>query len=172
MYQNKKSFTVWFTSLSDDEKKQVIENKICFYLSRREYSKYELKQKLKQKYGIEYEDVIEDILAIFESKGWQSDERFAETFIRSKVNKGYGANKIKFDLKSKGVEVEKSLNSIEKVDFIEIAENEVRKKYGRLFVGWEGFDFDEKNKVKQKIYRFLQYRGLPIIDIESLIENK
>ena len=171
MRRSQQAFKSWFDSLIQSEKEQVIKKKICFFLAKREYSFKELEKKLSKKYGSEYLDLILDQLRFFEEKGWQSDYRFTETFVKSKLNKGFGLNRIRFELKNKGVDIDKTKEFVEDVNFKEIAKNEVIKKYAKLISDWEEVEFKEQIKIKQKIYRFLQYRGLPLIDIESLIEK-
>ena len=71
------------------------------YLSRRDYSRRELYDRLQTK-GFA-SAVIEAALNDLEEKGYQSDERFAETFLRSRINSGDGPFKIKMQLGQKGV---------------------------------------------------------------------
>ena len=56
------------------------------FLARREHSRLELYQKLKQR---QFEpDVINSELSKLLDEGLQSDERFAEAFLRSRIDKG------------------------------------------------------------------------------------
>ena len=60
------------------------------FLARREHSRLELYQKLKQR---QFEpDVINSELNKLLDEGLQSDERFAEAFLRSRIDKGKGPN--------------------------------------------------------------------------------
>ena len=57
-------------------------------LSMREHSRLELCNKLKVKSFAQ--DEIQEVLDGLVNEGWQSDQRFAESFIRQRIHKGYG----------------------------------------------------------------------------------
>lgn len=69
-------------------------------LSRREYSRLELRRRLIDKGG-DPED-IENLLNDFEKKGWLNEDRFVEVLIRSRRNR-FGCLKILRELEEKGV---------------------------------------------------------------------
>ncbi|PHS70187.1 MAG: RecX family transcriptional regulator [Cycloclasticus sp.] len=71
-------------------------------LARREHSAHELVQKLSAK-GYEREE-IETTLGEFKEKNWQSDNRFAESYSRSRLHKGFGPIRIKMELRERGVD--------------------------------------------------------------------
>lgn len=72
------------------------------WLARREYSVHELEQRLRGKgypsTGVS--EVVEDLT----SRGLVSDRRFAESLVRSRVERGYGPVKIAHELRGKGVD--------------------------------------------------------------------
>ncbi|NCB58847.1 MAG: regulatory protein RecX [Gammaproteobacteria bacterium] len=69
-------------------------------LARRDHSVYELTLKLKPFYsGREIDTVIERCL----QENWLDDARFAENYIRSRSNSGYGPRRIALELQQKGV---------------------------------------------------------------------
>lgn len=70
-------------------------------LARREHSRFELTMKLRQR-RVDAR-VIEDVLDDFEDKGWLSDDRFAEVFVRQRMDAGYGPLKILADLQQRGI---------------------------------------------------------------------
>ncbi|MGH8443902.1 MAG: regulatory protein RecX [Solimonas sp.] len=70
-------------------------------LSRREHSAAELSHKL-QRRGAEA-DVAREAVARMQDAGWQSDERYAEMLVRSRVAQGYGPLRIRADLAAAGV---------------------------------------------------------------------
>ena len=81
-------------------------------LARREYSRDELQKNLVSR-GYPVDTVIEVIEDLARS-GLQSDSRFAEVFVRSRVGKGYGAHWIKQALRQHGaVEEAGSLNEVD-----------------------------------------------------------
>ncbi|MDP2962602.1 MAG: recombination regulator RecX [Sulfurimicrobium sp.] len=70
------------------------------FLSRREYSRLELKRKLSPHAEDEHE--VESLLDDFSSRGWLSEARFAEQIVHARRSK-YGAQRIAHELKEKGV---------------------------------------------------------------------
>lgn len=85
-------------------------------LSYREHSQQELLQKLAQK-GFSPAQVqpVLDELAL---KDWQSDLRYANSYARQRLQKGYGALSVRHELRLRGVS-EVDLDSI----VLEVAEN-------------------------------------------------
>lgn len=75
-------------------------------LTRREHSRAELKQKLTRRYGVEALALIQATLERLVSEQYQSDQRFTECYINSRLQKGFGLNRIKQELQQKGVERE------------------------------------------------------------------
>lgn len=70
-------------------------------LSRREHARHELLQKLLRKgHAL---DAIKDVLDYMAQQDYQSDERFAEHYVRSRILKGYGPVKIRVELIHRGV---------------------------------------------------------------------
>ncbi|MDP1897331.1 MAG: recombination regulator RecX [Sulfurimicrobium sp.] len=70
------------------------------FLSRREYSRLELKRKLSPHAEDEHE--VESLLDDFSSRGWLSEARFAEQIVHTRRSK-YGTQRIAHELKEKGV---------------------------------------------------------------------
>ena len=71
-------------------------------LARREHSRKELLTKLSQRF--EQNDLVTEILDEILQEGLQSDQRFTESFVRLRVQRGQGPVKIRYDLGQKGVE--------------------------------------------------------------------
>ena len=120
-------------------------------LSRREHSVYELTRKLKQR---EFEiDEIDAAIATLQQDNLQSDSRFTESIVNSKINAGFGPIKIRYELRQKGISddlVDDYFSSLE-VDWnLRMAEQRI-KKFG------EAIPVEYKEKMKQA--RFLQNRG-------------
>lgn len=70
-------------------------------LARREHSQQELRQKLLLKgYPI---SEIETVLALLTKEGLQSDERYAEAYVRHRVDMGFGPRRIMLELRQRGV---------------------------------------------------------------------
>lgn len=118
-------------------------------LARREHSQREMQQKLQQK-GFEKDDISE-ILEEFESKDWQSDARFAESYIRSRVHKGFGPVKIQFELRERGVDTGIGCLVEEMPDWDALLSKLHQKKYGN--------EVPADMKERGKWMRFFQHKG-------------
>ena len=131
------------------EQRTKLRKSMMGLLARREQSCLELFQKM-QKKGFD-EDLIEENIVDFTQRGWQSDQRYAEMMLRSRILKQHGPTKIRFELKQKGVLtciVDNVLNI--EFDWQSLAIQAKEKKFSN-------HPLDQKNK--QKLYRFLQQRG-------------
>lgn len=73
-------------------------------LSRREYSRQELVERLAAK-GHE-PTAIGECLDDLAERGLQSDTRFAESFVRSRIQRGQGPMKIRVELERRGIDRE------------------------------------------------------------------
>ncbi|WP_425353298.1 regulatory protein RecX [Salinicola halimionae] len=71
------------------------------FLARREYSRVELESRMRSK-GVENEE-IRTTLDDLARADLQSDARFAEVFVRSRVARGQGPVKIRVDLGQRGI---------------------------------------------------------------------
>tara|TARA_X000000368_G_scaffold402562_1_gene376594 strand:+ start:2323 stop:2763 length:441 start_codon:yes stop_codon:yes gene_type:complete len=137
----------------------LIYNNALNILSRREHSKKELRLKLSKKF-----DNIDEIIGVIdrlETNNLLNDSRFAELYVSMRKRKGFGPNRISYELSNKGIK-----DSIS--DQIIIAEN-----------GWEDAAFKVFNKkyktgisedanVKLKQKNFLKNRGFSFKEIESV----
>ena len=128
-------------------------------LARREHSRLELYQKLKQK---KFEpNIINTELDKLSNEGLQSDERFAEAFLRSRVDKGKGPNIILSELLQRGVDeilVSNVLDSISEGQWCEVAYETMNKKLGNE----SELDYDKQ----LKLMKFLNNRGFTRSQIE------
>ena len=85
----------------DNSSELEANNIIVRLLARREYSLYELRQRLQQK-GFT-EAIADTALEKAVEAGWQSDERYALALIRSRIGRLHGPAKIRAELRQKGV---------------------------------------------------------------------
>jgi len=137
----------------------LIYNKALDILSRREHSAYELKLKLHKKYEAISE--IEEVITKLESNNLLNDFRFAETYARIRKRKGFGPNKIHYELTNKGIKESISNEIISAEDgWGHAALQAFRKKYK------DGISEDTKERLKQK--NFLHNRGFSFKEIESV----
>jgi len=72
-------------------------------LGQREFSRFELNQRIGRKWPQLEAAAIEDLLDALQEEGLQSDERFAESFARSAIRKQQGPLKIRAALRARGV---------------------------------------------------------------------
>lgn len=138
---------------ADDRYSNPIEarKKAMDFLARREYGHAELIRKLSDKGYIR--NVVEQVVTDLTNEGLQSDERFAESFVQSRINQGKGPVRIRIDLGQKGIPDAVTEFAIESVmaDWHGLAREVRRRKFG------DDAPVDFKAKAKQM--RFLQYRG-------------
>jgi len=134
------------------------------YLSRREHSSLELKNKLIRKGFVE--DIVDEVLAKLRIDKLLSDERFAESYIRSRVKKGFGPIRIKQELQQRGITgelVTELLNDNEDFWIINI-----QQAYKKRF----GSSQPQTEKELAKQIRFLQSRGFTSSQIKTVLNFK
>ncbi|MCW8886439.1 MAG: recombination regulator RecX [Motiliproteus sp.] len=126
-------------------------NRAYGLLARREHSRRELRQKLQS--SADSEEQLESLLEQLQAQGLQSDQRYAESFVRSRIGRGQGERRIRQELKQRGVDSENiSLAFTEAdADWFELALEMRRKRFGCLP--------PEDVKARAKQIRFLLYRG-------------
>ncbi len=132
-------------------------------LARREHSRLELEQKLRKK-DYQAEEIVQ-VLDKLLQKDWQSDLRFCQSFIRSRVNKGQGPNKICYDLKQRGVcaTIVNEQLQIYKDDWLNLCKNLYQKKYSST----KSTDI----KLQARQMRFLSSRGFTQDIIQKVIRK-
>ena len=128
-------------------------------LARREYSRVELVRKLQQKTFDA--DEISACLDALAEQSLQSDARFAESFIRSRISRGQGLIRIKGELRQRGVDQETQAAALaaveerEAVDWFELARETLERRFStpgdspkerakrERFLAARGFDFEQ-----------------------------
>lgn len=131
-------------------------------LSRKEYSKAELIEKLSL-----YADNKDEVLKLVEElskENYQSDQRVAEIMLSSQKRKGKGPNQIKIKLKNKKVDASLIAEELKETDWNQQAYELKVKKYG--------IDVAKEPKLKAKQIRFLMYRGFEMDAIIKAINRK
>ena len=121
------------------------------FLARREHSLRELRQKLARRYP-DAELVEAQLRRLVEEK-LQSDQRFAENFLRHRAYRGFGPMKIKSDMRQRGLSDDDVALSFKEsdIDWAVRAEEVYLKKFGNLAA--------TEIKEKSRRARFMQYRG-------------
>ncbi len=142
---------------------RLIRQKIIQLLAMREHSILEIKQKCAKKI-----DAPEQIAALIEEyieRGYISEQRFTEDYIRMRRRKGYGPVRIRQELLQRGVPVsliETHLNSIDHEDWTNQIEQILIKKFGTSEP-----HSDYKKQIKRA--RFIEYRGFKVNHLCRLV---
>jgi regulatory protein len=120
-------------------------------LTGRDYSRAELATKLNKRF--DEHSAIDEVLQRLADEGLQSDVRFAEAFVRSRVLRGHGLTRIRQDVRQKGIAeelVSETLDAAD-VDWKAQARDVAQRKFGQRKAA------DQRETAKRM--RFLQYRG-------------
>jgi regulatory protein len=120
-------------------------------LAGREYLQSQLAEKLAKKF--DNSPYIPDVLDRLVEENLQSDHRFIEAFIRSRISRGQGETRIRLELKQRGANLNLVIQLLAEaeVDWYELALQTATSKFGQSQAS------DTKEKAKRM--RFLQYRG-------------
>lgn len=121
-------------------------------LARREQSRQELENKLSARFEL---DIVEQVLNELADEGLQSDQRFLESFVSSRISRGQGPLKISYELRNKGIapdEIAERLSAYSD-SWQDLAKETLERKFGVE----PPADFKER----QKRQRFIASRGFP-----------
>lgn len=139
-------------------------------LAVRDHSTIELTRKLRQRYADLAPSDLERLLAELERSGFLSDERFAQSYARSLVNRGQGPVKILYGLREKGISAESAKVALaqveldESIDWTQLASDLRARKFG------ENLPNDFKERARQS--RFLAGRGFNLDSINAVFHEK
>jgi len=134
------------------------------YLARREYGHDELVQKLETA-GFDADVAADEVVRLTE-EGLQSDERFAGSFVQSRINQGKGPVRIRQELKERGLPsaaVDEAICGAGE-DWFALAREVRVRKFGA------GLPQDFNEKARQM--RFLQYRGFESEQIQAAVSAR
>ena len=129
-------------------------------LARREHSQKELLNKLLFK-GFDKDEIL-DVIEELALQGWQSDSRYAESYARHRIQKGYGPLSIAYELRQNGVDEVDLEEIVQKTagSWMELLEQVYTKKYNRD-------TFLDRNEWAKRC-RFLMQRGFSGTMISAL----
>ena len=132
-------------------------------LARREHSARELKRKLAAR-GVTDDEAaaaVEHAIA----QNWQSDARYAEMLVRTRIAGGYGPVRIEAELEVAGVPAEQIQAALEtaSVDWRALAAEVHAKKFGRV---------PKSSAERAKQYRYLQGRGFDSTQISAALKGE
>ena len=137
-------------------------NSAVYFLAMREHSRQEIYNKLSQKDFSEGVD-IDLLLDELEENNYLNEQRFTESFIRSRAQRGQGLLKITNELRRRGIDselIQQALNELE-IDWYKLAGEQRIKKFG------EELPKDYKEKARQM--RFLSGRGFDSEIIRNIV---
>ena len=140
-------------------------------LARREHSQHELKTKLTRKFPDLCPAVVLAVLSRLTAEGLQSDERYTESRIRYRLERGFGYHHIRNDLISKGVDpylVDQMLHPDD--DCWLLKARELIEKKMLLKEGLPHRVFVFAGPEHKKLARFLEARGFSQRDIRVALD--
>ncbi|NHA16020.1 regulatory protein RecX [Thioalkalivibrio sp. XN279] len=120
-------------------------------LARREHSRKELARKLHAR-GVPPE-LVDQVLQGLQARRLQSDERYAESLVNSRISRGQGPVRIRRDLSQQGIPDEDIDTALEAagVDWYALARETRVRRFGA--------DAPAEWKERARQARFLEYRG-------------
>ena len=129
-------------------------------LARREHARLELDRKL-SKAGFDG-DIISSTLDDLEQDGLLANDRFAESFIRSRVNRGQGPVKIRAELSQRGIDDGEAYLRASGCDWRQLATEARIRRFGPQLPD----SYSEKGRQA----RFLAQRGFTAEQIRDALE--
>ncbi|CAA0123551.1 Regulatory protein RecX [Halioglobus japonicus] len=120
-------------------------------LARREHSIWELRRKLKRRFTDE--SLLDEQLSRLTEQNLQSDLRFAESYVRQRINRGYGPVRLCEELRERGItksDIALTMEELE-IDWYSHAAQVLKNKFG------EQAPADIKEEARRA--RFMQHRG-------------
>ncbi len=145
------------------ECRKQIRHQAIRYLSYREHAVDELRHKLCIKFN--ETDEIDLILTQLLAEDLLSEQRYADAYLRARVNKGFGPDRIRAELIHKGIHkslIEQTLKTSE----INWAQ-QIRKVWVKKFDG----NKPDNLQMQLTQSKFLQHRGFPFEQIKQLLSN-
>jgi regulatory protein len=136
---------------------------ICLrLLARREHSQKELLNKLLIK-GFNKDDILV-VIEELALQGWQSDLRYAESYARHRIQKGYGPISVTYELRQNGVDGVNLDDIVQKTagSWMELLVQVYTKKYKHNTL------LDRNEWAKRS--RFLLHRGFSCAMVSALFE--
>lgn len=142
------------------------------WLGRQEYYEAKFRQKLKDKEATD--EQIELIVEEFTEQNWLSEQRYCNAFVRSRINKGQGKNRIKADAQNKRLDRACLTLALEEndTDWFELAlETYNRRYWDKPLADSNGNNDKAYEKEKAKRMRFMQYRGFTMDQMRYAMEQ-
>ncbi len=133
-------------------------------LARREHSVLELRRKLRQRGHAA--SVVEHVLQELQQRRLLSDERFAEAYVRSRSDKGFGPLRIRGELRERGLDAALIDSVVVESDprWRELLRRVRERRFGAAPPA------DHRERMRQA--RFLQQRGFETGEIRELLQQQ
>lgn len=147
----------------------IVRERAMRLLVNREHGRRELEKKLRQRELPQ--ELIDSVLDQLAEEGLQCDARFAESYTRMRVDRGFGANKIRADLQTRQLEqsvIEEAIRD-SGAEWTALALAALDKKFGDRSAINRGGSVD--SRARDKMQRFLYQRGFEASEIRSAINN-
>lgn len=158
-----------------DEQVEHLKQRALDFLSARPRSESEVKNKLKERlqqqelavsFSTPLEDlntnIINEVLTFLKKYNYVNDYDFAKWLVEQRTSQGKGEQFIKQDLFKKGVEKEVIAEVLQQVD----SSDALQKTYTKALKKYE--KEQDKYKKRQKIQRYMLYRGFTFDQISKL----
>lgn len=140
-------------SLLHDEMYMKAKNKALSVLSKSDQSEKKLREKLLNDYD---KNIVEEVIEFLKGYKLINDNLLAEKIVHDNMNLSkFGKNKIKQNLYNKGIAASDIQDAISQIDPDEEYENAKYLAEKRL----KRLKGEDKNKINQKIYQHLAYKG-------------
>lgn len=152
-------------SLLHDEMYMKAKNKALSILSKSDQSEKKLREKLLNNYD---ENIVEEVIEFLKGYKLINDNLLAEKIVHDNMNLSkFGKNKIKQNLYNKGIAASDIQDAISQIDPDEEYENAKYLAEKRL----KRLKGEDKNKINQKIYQHLAYKGFSYDIIKRVLRE-
>ena len=155
----------YLKKILDDEMYIKAKNKSFNILSKNDQSEKILRDKLSVDFD---ENIIEKVIDFLKENNLIDDESLAKKIVNTNVNLNrYGKNKIKQNLYKKGISsdvINKSMNDLNEDIEFENALYLAKKRYEKI-------KNQDKNKIHQKLYQHLAYKGFDFNTIKRVLKE-
>lgn len=152
--------------LSEKELTTALRRRAMDYLARREHSRFELQCKLREKFEIPSDAMISSVLNKLEADNLLSNSRFAESYTRSRISRGYGPLYIRFQLRQRQVDsvlIDQVL-TFDEDDWADVLADALAKKVVEMP--------EQGSKQWFKLQRFSQSRGFALSHFNAACQEK
>ena len=151
--------------MTAEEGRKNLKMKAISLLARREYSRKELVDKFIEKKTVDegQEYLFDDVLLELEESGLQSDQRFSDSFVRTRKAQGKGPCRIRQELSRKGISGD--ILDAAMVEVLSTAQEDLKRVYESKYRNAPVQD--QKDKARR--LRFLVSRGFSPSQIYPLL---